>query len=487
MISKWLVTSLSSVLALSILIPTANADTLNELEQKQQQTEQQKSELTSDISEKAGQINQNVSKIDQLISKIEELNTQITGTEAKISNVQAKIDKTKVEIDELKKSIEELEQKIEEREELLKERARAIQLSGGSVDYIDVLLGANSFIDFIDRFSAVNTLIEADREIMREQAADKKLLAEQKEQVESKLAEQESRRLELVELKASLSSKKTEQASAVKSLEKEQKRLATEKNELEFEHAEALEVSADLEKQIMNEQARLAEIARKEEEERQRKIAAEKAAAEARAQAAAAAAKAEAEEQARAQAQAEAQAQEEAQAQAQAQAKSSNKAKSVSKPKAPTPAVTPPVKVEVAPTPAPSAMFIWPASGRYSSGFGGRDIGDGAESHLGQDIANVTGTPISAAATGYVSFAGYMGGYGNVVILTHSINGQTYATVYAHMSAINVSSGQAVSQGQNVGLVGSTGRSTGPHLHFEIHVGPWNGARSNAVNPMNFF
>ncbi|MGB6406298.1 MAG: M23 family metallopeptidase, partial [Planococcus donghaensis] len=248
-----------------------------------------------------------------------------------------------------------------------------------------------------------------------------------------------------------------------------------------FEHAEALEVSADLEKQIMNEQARLAEIARKEEEERQRKIAAEKAAEEARLQAeaeAAAAAKAAAEEKARAQAEAE----------AQAQAKSSAKAESVSKPKAPAPAVTPPVKVEVAPpAPAPSAMFIWPASGRHSSGFGGRDIGDGAESHLGQDIANVTGTPISAAATGYVSYAGNMGGYGNVVILTHSINGQTYATVYAHMSAINVSSGQAVSQGQNVGLVGSTGRSTGPHLHFEIHVGPWNGARSNAVNPMNFF
>lgn len=480
MISKWLVTSLSSVLALSILIPTANADTLNELEQKQQETEQQKSELTSDISEKAGQINQNVSKLDQLTAKIEELNAQITGTETKISDVQAKIDKTKVEIDELKKSIEELEQKIEEREELLKERARAIQLSGGSVDYIDVLLGANSFIDFIDRFSAVNTLIEADREIMREQAADKKLLAEQKEQVESKLAEQESRRLELVGLKASLSSKKAEQAQAVQNLEKEQKRLAAEKNELEFEHAEALEVSADLEKQIMNEQARLAEIARKEEEERQRKIAAEKAAEEARLQAeaeAAAAAKAAAEEKARVQAEAE----------AQAQAKSSAKAESVSKPKAPTPAVTPPVKVEVAPEPAPSAMFIWPASGRHSSGFGGRDIGDGAESHLGQDIANVTGTPISAAATGYVSYAGNMGGYGNVVILTHSIQGQTYATVYAHMSAINVSSGQAVSQGQNVGLVGSTGRSTGPHLHFEIHVGPWNGARSNAVNPMNYF
>src|SRR5690606_28439939 len=117
-----------------------------------------------------------------------------------------------VEIDELKASIEELERKIAEREELLKERARAIQLSGGSVDYIDVLLGANSFVDFIDRFSAVNMLIEADRDIMREQAEDKELLAEQKAEVEKKLAEQEKRRAELEELKSSLDSKKQEQA-----------------------------------------------------------------------------------------------------------------------------------------------------------------------------------------------------------------------------------------------------------------------------------
>ena len=99
------------------------------------------------------------------------------------------------------------------------------------------------------------------------------------------------------------------------------------------------------------------------------------------------------------------------------------------------------------------------------------------------DIANVTGTPIVAAASGYVTYAGYMNGYGNVVIMTHSINGRSYATVYGHMSAIGASVGQSVAQGQQVGAVGSTGRSTGPHLHFEIHIGSWNGARSNAVNP----
>lgn len=457
-----MVSGLSSVLALSILVPTANADTLSELEQKQQEAQQQQSELNSGINEKAGQINQNASKLEQLATKIADLNTQINDTQAKINNVQAQIDQTKVEIDELNKSIEELKQKIAEREELLKERARAIQLSGGSVDYIDVLLGANSFIDFIDRFSAVNTLIEADREIMRDQAADKELLADQKAQVETKLAEQESRRSELVELKATFDGQKKEQAGLVKNLEAEQQRLAAEKGSLENQRSEVIEISADLEQQIAAEQARLAEIARKAEEERQRKLAAEKAKAEAAAR-----------EEARAKAARE------------AEAAKSAKTESVSTPKAEDAAVSAPK--ETVAQPSSNGIFIRPISGRYSSGFGGRDIGAGAESHLGQDIANVTGTPISAAASGYVSYAGAMGGYGNVVILTHSINGQSYATVYAHMSAIKVSAGQAISQGQTVGLVGSTGRSTGPHLHFEVHIGSWNGARSNAVNPMNFF
>ncbi|WP_416144092.1 peptidoglycan DD-metalloendopeptidase family protein [Planococcus koreensis] len=448
--------------------------------------------------------------MEQLAGKIADLNTRINETEAKINQVQSQIDQTKSEIDELRKSIEELEQKIAERTELLKERARAIQLSGGSVDYLDVLLGANSFVDFIDRFSAVNTLIDADREIMQNQADDKKALAEQKAQVESKLNEQEIRRSELVGLKASFDGQKKEQAGLVKELEAEQQRLATEKGSLEIKFSEVIEISEDLEKQIADEQARLAEIARKAEEERLRKIAAEKAAAEARAQAAAAEARAKAVAEARAQAAAEARAQatakDEAEALAQAaeeealakaaaeearaaearEAADRSKASAAPASKAASPSASPAPEAAVAPAPSSNAMFIRPVAGRYSSGYGGRDIGDGAESHLGQDIANATGTPISASASGYVSFAGVMGGYGNVVILTHSINGQSYATVYAHMSAISVSAGQAVSQGQTVGLLGSTGRSTGPHLHFEIHIGSWNGARSNAVNPMNY-
>jgi len=79
-----------------------------------------------------------------------------------------------------------------------------------------------------------------------------------------------------------------------------------------------------------------------------------------------------------------------------------------------------------------------------------------------------------------------MGTHGNVIMVTHSINGQVFTTVYAQLNSFNVSSGQSVSKGQVIGKMGNTGRSTGPHVHFEIHNGPWNSARSNAVNPIRY-
>ncbi len=87
--------------------------------------------------------------------------------------------------------------------------------------------------------------------------------------------------------------------------------------------------------------------------------------------------------------------------------------------------------------------------------------------HLGVDYAAPTGTPVRAVGDGVVEFAGVQGGFGNVVFLKHRNN---HTTVYAHLSRISVRKGQSVSQGQNLGAVGSTGWATGPHLHFEFRV-----------------
>ena len=125
-----------------------------------------------------------------------------------------------------------------------------------------------------------------------------------------------------------------------------------------------------------------------------------------------------------------------------------------------------------------SISFIWPcpASGRITSAFGGRSSPtEGASSnHQGIDIGAPTGSSILAAASGSVVIATYSASAGNYVMINHG--GGVY-TVYMHMNSIGVSVGQSVSQGQQIGTVGSTGYSTGPHLHF--------GIRSNGtyVNP----
>lgn len=110
--------------------------------------------------------------------------------------------------------------------------------------------------------------------------------------------------------------------------------------------------------------------------------------------------------------------------------------------------------------PRGSGSFMWPTSGYLTQGYW---LG-----HQAIDIGAPTGTPILAADTGYVASTGWMGGYGNYVIVNH---GNGFETLYAHLSEIRVIAGQGVQQGHLIGLVGSTGRSTGPHLHFEIRQG----------------
>ena len=108
-----------------------------------------------------------------------------------------------------------------------------------------------------------------------------------------------------------------------------------------------------------------------------------------------------------------------------------------------------------------------------------------SSSHTGLDIATSTGTPIKAAASGKVTFSGTKGSYGKMVVINHSNGVQTY---YAHCSKLYVSVGEQVAQGQTIAAVGSTGNSTGPHLHLEIRINgetvdPQNGV---AYNPQNY-
>ncbi len=127
-----------------------------------------------------------------------------------------------------------------------------------------------------------------------------------------------------------------------------------------------------------------------------------------------------------------------------------------------------------------NGTFTHPCPGGYiSSGFGYRTqpIAGASTNHKGIDFAAATGTPIYAAAAGTVISAGYAGNAGNLLVVSH---GNGLLTYYMHCNAIYVSAGQKVSRGQNVAAVGTTGNSTGPHLHFQVML------NGTPVNPANY-
>jgi murein DD-endopeptidase MepM/ murein hydrolase activator NlpD len=123
---------------------------------------------------------------------------------------------------------------------------------------------------------------------------------------------------------------------------------------------------------------------------------------------------------------------------------------------------------------------LWPVEGSLEGGFGGRRNpfgGSGYEFHTGQDIEAPWGAPVIAGASGKVSFVGWQNGYGQLVIVDH---GGGLTTRYGHLSHIDVELNQIVSRAQLLGKVGSTGRSTGPHLHYEVRI------NDQAVDPLPY-
>mgnify|MGYP003701058445 CR=1 FL=1 len=120
---------------------------------------------------------------------------------------------------------------------------------------------------------------------------------------------------------------------------------------------------------------------------------------------------------------------------------------------------------------------LWPVEGTLESGYGGRRNpfgGSSYEHHEGQDIEAEMGTPVVAAASGTVIIACAQNGYGNVVYIDH---GNGLSTRYGHLSQIDATIGQQIARGEVLGRVGSTGRSTGPHLHYEVRI------NNQPVNP----
>ncbi|UTT42132.1 murein hydrolase activator EnvC family protein [Exiguobacterium aurantiacum] len=408
------------------------------LTDKQKKVQQQQQKNSGEQSK----ANASIQKREQAISKeqqeINKLDAELQDVINDVAQKKAEIRATQQKIATLQKQIKQYEAKMKAQEELMKERMATMQKNGGgSIDWAEFIFGSKDFGDLLTRMITAGTIQENDKQIFEEYQATKEKLAKAQAELKAERDALVKQKEELEQRQKTLNKKMKERAAKIK-------KLNAEKVKFESKLMSLQEMESTLKSQ---------EKAIKAEMEAQRR-----AAEEAKRAAAAAAAAAKKEKQ-----------------------QSSNSSASA----ASTPAATP-----VASVPASGGMFQRPSGGRLSQGWGAASGANGYTFHNGIDLAAPVGTPIRASQTGTVTTAGWGGAYGNHVIITHVLNGQVWTTVYAHMSSVSVSAGQRVTQGQHIGGMGSTGNSTGSHLHFEIHRGGYSYSSSsagNTVNPASFF
>lgn len=420
--TKLLALNATVVIGLSSILATTSvsAESINSLENKKNQIENQRSGIESKVNSADKKIKELQGQQDQTRAEMKRLDLAIGDTNTKIREKNGQITTAKEEIANLKEEIVKLQDRIAKRNEILKQRALTFQENGGSVNYLEVIFGASSFGDLIDRVSAVSEIMKADESLVVQHEADKKQLEETQQKVETKLASLEAMRKELETMKAQLAKQKKAKDQLLAKLQKEEKETGKYKMSLQEEDEMLAAQQATIAKAIALEKQRQKEL------EEARKQAAQNA----------------------------------------ANSGGSGSSSGGGSTGGPMPSVS-------------AGTFTRPAVGTLTSGFGSR----GGDMHYGVDIANKSDVPIVAAADGIVARSYYSPSYGNAVFITHSVNGQIYTTVYAHMESRMVGTGATVSKGQQIGIMGNTGESYGQHLHFELHKGSWTASKSGAINP----
>ncbi|WP_290783346.1 murein hydrolase activator EnvC family protein [Exiguobacterium sp. UBA6309] len=388
-------------------------------------------------------------------AQLNEVNSRLDDLALKIADQQAAVAASKEQLRLTEAAISETLKELHQQEELLGSRLRAVQQKG-DVKYIEVLLDAKDFGDLISRFSTVSEIIKQDDHVLQAYKGNVKQLSEQRSEQALLLESMKREQRKLLVLQTRIIAESELKRKLVVQLNTKVKELQQE----QFSKAEEAEILADQRRLIQNELIALQEAERKAKEEAKRK----------------------AEEAARA-----------AEAKRQAEAAEAARAAEAKKKRSDAPSEEPIIPEVESPTATPeqpadavtSRPFHLPVQGYVSSPFGPRNnpLTGKPEIHKGIDLVNAKGTPIHAAAGGIVLRAGSATGYGNVVMVTHLIDGQVYTTVYAHLDSISVSAGQTVMPGKTVGTLGTTGWSTGPHLHFELHKGEWAVGQPNAVDP----
>lgn len=397
-------------------------DVKTDLEKKKQDTEARLSELEKEKDD----ILKYIEKLDKELSR---LNDEIDALNSDIKKTGIALDKAKVEL-EAAKAVE------EEQYSIMKKRIQYMY-ENGNTDYIDIIMKSDNISDMLNQVEYMSKITEFDNSLLDKYKKLKQDVVDKEKNLETKVQELNALKEEL-----------TFEQDTVKQLASDKnKELAKYEANIENEQALSAEYSSKLDEQeALIEDLLEAERKRIEEEERRRK-----------------------EEEERKRKEEEERRQEEAAANAGSNSNTDNASNSGND------------NSQGSGNQVNVGGFIWPcpSSSRITSTFGNREQPtEGASTyHKGIDIGASTGSEIVAAAGGSVVTAAYSVSAGNYIMLYH---GNGIYTVYMHCSKLLVSAGDEVSQGQKIALVGSTGVSTGAHLHFGVSV------NGTYVNPLNY-
>ena len=322
------------------------------------------------------------------LEEIQRLENEIAATNQKIAALNEQMSEVEENLQLTVKELTEAEERVVTRDGLLKSRMRLLYVNG-FVSYLDVLLSSTSFVDFLDRIDALQSIVTQDKEILELNIMDKQTVERKKADVEAQLEYVAGLVEQTAALQSELQAKREKKEVAIASLEAQE-------HELE-------EVTEEEEQRLMELADEQAKLAKKQRELKQQA----------------------------------------------AQSKKKNVVKYT------------------------GGQLKWPVpdSQRVTSQFGTRThpITGKRHTHSGLDIGAPSGTTIVAAASGEVILAQWYGGYGNCVIIEHK---DGFRTLYAHIRSggIKVKVGDIVSAGEKIAEVGSTGNSTGNHLHFGVYV-----------------
>ena len=444
-ITMFLVTTLLTASVPVFAVNTGDIkDQVNDNNEKIDVLEQEKSDLQKNKKVINSELNSILEEIKNTSNSITNLNSSIQSKEEniriktdEIAEMILKIQEIEADIVVQKERISEQEEELRKQEELLASRVRAAYKSNSVNNIIFTLIESTSIVDFTERLSFIERMVSKDHEIMELidsiistlEVEREKLEASQNAASEIKLSLEQDR-VTLEDEKSSLERQKAtleRELDNQKSLEVEKKALldslSAEERRIANDIGDIMEENAALEAEIQKLIREAQETARREEEARRAAEEARRAAEEAKKQ------------------------------------EESQNSGSVSVPEAP----------------KPSTGYIRPVNGRITSPYGYRvhPVYGDRRFHTGVDYAAGYGVPVVSTKSGTVILAKYHASYGNYMIVDH---GDGIASLYAHLSGFAASYGQKVSQGQTIGSIGSTGTSTGPHLHFEIRV---NGVHRN--------